>query len=130
MFKSSNVDPDQETLTETAQPAPKLSRWLQSKETRKTDILWTLKCTDLHQSFRDNEHASKLFQNMSLNSNILAQYSLGKIKMAYLITFVLSPYFKDMLLNNIRQSEFFMVMFDEAFNDIFQIEQMDILVRF
>ena len=35
-----------------------------------------------------------------------------------------------MLLNEIRQSEFFMVIFDETFNDIFQKEQMDILVRF
>ena len=50
--------------------------------------------------------------------------------MAYLTTFGISPYFKDMLLNNVRQSEFFMIIFDEAFNDILQKEQMDILVRF
>lgn len=50
--------------------------------------------------------------------------------MAYLTSFRLSPYFKDMLLNNVRQSEFFMIIFDEAFNDILQKEQMDILVRF
>ena len=71
--QSSNVDPDQETLTKTAQPAPKLSRWLQSKETRKAEILWTLKSTQEHQSFRDNEHTSKLVQNMFWDSNIAAQ---------------------------------------------------------
>lgn len=125
-----NCQTDQHNITEIVQPAPPLSRWLQSKESRKAEILWTLKCVQNHQSFRDNEHTSQLFQNMFWDSNIARQYSLGKTKMAYLTTFGLSPYFKDMLLNNVRQSDFFMVIFDEAFNDILQKEQMDILVRF
>ena len=129
-------DPDSQTqqqnINETVQPAPPLSRWLQAKESRKAEILWTLKCVENHQSFRDNEHTSQLFQNMFWDGNIARQYmySLGKTKMAYLTTFGLSPYFKDMLLNNVGQSEFYMIIFDEAFNDILQKEQMDILVRF
>ena len=121
---------DQNSVNETAQPAQSLSKWLQSKESRKAEILWTMKCIEKHLSFRDNEHIPELFKHMFWDSNIARQYSLGKTKMAYLITFGLGPYFKDMMLKNIKQSDFFMVIFDEAFNDILQKEQMDILVRF
>ena len=94
---------EQQNGFETPQPAPNLSKWLQSKESRKAELLWTLKCVENHQLFRDNEHTSQLYKNMFWDSNIAKQHSLVKTIMGYLTSFGLAPYFKYMLVKKIRQ---------------------------
>lgn len=110
--------------------APVLNKWLQSKETRKAEILWALKCVQSHLSFRSNDGVSELFQAMFWDSNIAKNYSCGRTKQSYLITFGIAPFFKDMLVDDIRKSDFYTVIFDESFNQLLQKEQMDILIRF
>lgn len=128
---ASTVDNDNNvTAVEGPKPAPIISKWLQSKESRKAEIIWTLSCVQDHYSFRSSENKSELFRKMFWDSNIAQQYSLGKTKQSYLLTFGLAPYFKDLLVDTLKLSSFFTVIFDEAFNDVLQKEQMDILVRF
>ena len=55
---------------------------------------------------------------------------MGKTKQSYLVTFGLAPYFKEMLTEAIKDCTDVTVIFDEAFNDALQKEQMDILLRF
>ena len=113
-----------------ASSAPTLSRWIQNKETRKAEILWALKCVLSHYSFNSNEDISALFGQMFWDSNIAKNYSCSRSKLAYLITFGIAPYFNEMLLNSVKQSSCYMVIFDESFNDLLQLDQMDVFVRF
>ena len=122
--------PPIESPTPAVPAAPTLSKWMQSKESRKAEILWTLSCVQDHFSFRSNENKTELFRKMFWDSNIAQQYSLGKTKQSYLLTFGLAPFFKDLLLDTLKLNSFFTVIFDEAFNEALQKEQMDILVRF
>ena len=112
------------------QPVPQLDRWLQSKATRKAEILWAIKCVQSHHSFRTNEDISKLLKVMFYDSHIAANYECGRTKQGYLITFGLAPYFRDILVRDIRNCDSYTVIFDEAFNSTMQKDQMDILVRF
>ena len=108
--------------------APTLSRWLQNKETRKGEILWALKCVLSHYSFKYNEDTSPLFAHIFWDSNIAKNYSLCRTKLAYLVTFGLAPSFREMLAKSVRQSNCCMIIFDESFNELFQLDQMDVLV--
>ena len=66
--------------------------------------------------FHDNEIASKV--------------STSKTKCGYFISFGISPYIKDSVIKFIKASPFFTVLFDESLNEMLQIEQMDIYVRY
>ena len=112
-----------------ATAAPPLSTWLQSKEVRKAEVLWALHSVKHHYSLRSSETLSQLFQAMFCDSNIAQAYSCSRTNLSYLIVFGIAPYFKELLVKNIRESDYYTVIFDEAFNKVFQSDQMDILVR-
>jgi hypothetical protein len=110
--------------------APNIAKYLQTKETRKAEILWALKCVMNHFSFSSNEDMSELFRTMFYDSNIAKNYSCSRTKMAYLITFGIAPAFKDNLVKTVRERDVYTIMFDEAFNTVLQLDQMDFVVRF
>ena len=51
-------------------------------------------------------------------------------KCTYYINFGIAPYFKDLLLEEIKSAKFIVVSYDETLNTILKKEQIDILVRF
>ena len=63
-------------------------------ETLKAEILWALKATMSHYSYKSCEGTSKLFQAMFPDSRIASQFSCGEKKCAYLICFGLAPHFR------------------------------------
>ena len=50
--------------------------------------------------------------------------------MSYLITFGIAMAFRENLVDSVRQQDVYGISFDEAFNKILQLDQMDIMVRF
>ena len=120
---------NQGTPVETAS-ALTLSRWLQNKAKRKTEILLALKYVLCRYSFKSNDDTSALFAHMFCDSYITKNYSLNRTKLGYLITFGLAPYFEETLQKSVKQSSCFKVVFDESFNDLLQLDQMDVLVIF
>ena len=57
-------------------------------------------------------------------------FQLGKTKCGYLITYGISPFFKDELIKTIKSAPFLSVSFDESMNRVFQEEPMDVVIRF
>ena len=96
----------------------------------KAEILWCLKTVLSHSSFRSCENISKLFSVMFSDSDIAKSFSLGKTKCAYFINFGIAPYFRDLLLKELKSSKYIVVSYDESLNAFLEEEQMDILVRF
>ena len=67
---------------------------------------------------------------MFTDSKIVKSFQLSKTKCGYIINFGLAPYFKDLLLKEIKASDCFGVSFDESMNKVLQEEQMDVHIRY
>ena len=64
------------------------------------------------------------------DSQIAKKFSLGKTKCAYLISFGLAPYFKNLLLERVKNSQDYVLLFDESLNKTTQQKQLDVYVRY
>ena len=67
---------------------------------------------------------------MFKDSKIAQDFKMSKTKCSYLINFGLAPRFRDVLFNNIKESPYFSVAFDEALNKCLQKQQMDVVIRY
>ena len=67
---------------------------------------------------------------MFSDSEIAKSFKLSKTKCGYFINFGLAPYFKDLLVKEIKAANIFVVPFDESLNKVLQEEQMDVQVRY
>ena len=64
-----------------------------SKSIADTEILWSLKCVELHLSAYSNIGMNELFRKMFCDSQIAEGYSLSESKYRYVTTFGLGPHF-------------------------------------
>ena len=96
----------------------------------RSEIWWALKTVELKFSLRSCEGASALFREMCPDSKIADNFSLSKTKCNYILNFGLAPFFKIILLIEIKKSSYFTTIFDESLNKKFQRGQMGILTRF
>ena len=64
------------------------------------------------------------------DSEISFNLKLGKTKCAYLMNYGIAPHFKSNLLKSINNSSFYSLSFDESLNNVLQICQMDINIRY
>ena len=64
------------------------------------------------------------------DSNIAQKMTCGPTKLAYLICFGIAPYFRELLLADLKEAPCFAVIFDESLNQELQKEQMDFVVRY
>ena len=96
----------------------------------KAEILWAIKSVMSHFSFRASSDIRGLFQNMFPDSAIAKNFACGKTKINYLICFGIVPYFREKLLQKIKEAECLMVSLDDCLNTDFQKEQMDITVHY
>ena len=54
----------------------------------------------------------------------------GPTKLSYLICFGIAPYFKQQLLNELKEAQCIVISFDESLNTELHEEQMDFVVRY
>ena len=96
----------------------------------KSEIYWTCGTVSSHMSIRQAESCQKLFGKMFPDSKYAENFSVYKNKHSYLATHGLYPYFKDQLTQDLCNSDFFSVSFDESLNKVAQKTQMDIHVKY
>ena len=83
-----------------------------------------------HLSYNLYSNIKELFNVMFPDSNIVAQFSLGKTKCRYMILFGLAPYFKNALIKDNNNSLYYSLSFGESLNSIVQKFQTDIHIRY
>ena len=64
------------------------------------------------------------------DSNVAKRFTCAPIKCAYLIRFGLDPYFKNKLVDAVREAACYTISLEESLNKVSQTGQMDIVVRF
>ena len=97
----------------------------------KAEILWAMKSTAAHFSFRSSEGTSDLFKAMFPDSEIASRFQCGETRCRYLVTFGLAPRFLDMLQSTVRATSDtgYVLLFDESLNKDCQMKQMDVMIR-
>ena len=73
--------------------------------TFRAEVLWTLKVASCHFSLRSCLGLNKLFWSMFTDSEIVKSFQLSKTKCGYIMNFGFAPYFKDLLLKEIKASD-------------------------
>lgn len=98
-------------------------------DTLKSEIIWALKVMKSHYSYKSCEDISQILRMMFPDSEIAKQFSCGERICAYLCCFGIAPHFKDMLFQQIKKEDCFVLLFDESLNHKTKNKQMDIHVR-
>ena len=95
---------------------------------KRWDIIWTLKTVSSGYSSNSSKYIWKLFYAMFPDSKIAKDVRLGADKVKYVINFGIEPVFKNTLIESIMKSEFYVVSFNESWNDNTQNYEMDLLI--
>lgn len=134
--ETTNQDTNQ---TEPSNPCPSalkqgsassLVSFFAKDDVTKADIKWALNVVQNRLSLNSCENISDTFRDMFPDSRIASKFQLGATKCTYIINRVLSPYFDDLLLVQLRTCQNIVVCFDEAMNKVVQRGQVDLFIRF
>ena len=94
------------------------------------EIRWAFKTVESKFSLCFCEGTNALFCEMFPDRKIAHSFILSRTKCNYILIFGLAPFFKAILLIEIKKSPYFTTIFDESLNKKLQRGQMDILIRF
>ena len=95
-----------------------------------TEIRWCLKNLMSSYSFRSCDGLADLFRSMFPVSTIAEKFCLQKDKWACFINYGIAPYFHSILINTVKDSEFYAISFNESLNTVIQMGHMDLAVNF
>ena len=99
-------------------------------EQHKAEILWALKSVVSHFPYNSAVNIVDVFRAMFPDSAIAQKMQCGPTKLSYLICFGIAPYFKQQLLNELKEMQCFVISFDESLNSELHQEQMDFIVKY
>ena len=95
------------------------------------EVLWLPKVVKNHFTLHSCLGLNDLFKsNMFPHRKIAKTFKLSKTKSRFLISFKLSPLFKNVLLKSINASPYFVLLYDDSINKILQNEPMDLHARY
>ena len=73
---------------------------------------------------------TKLFQIMFPGSGIARSFTCAKTKYSYMIVYGLAPYFQSCLLDDLRNSAYHVISYDECLSSVLYFGQMDFAIPF
>ena len=100
------------------------------QETIKAEIMWRLQVFMSNHSFRSCEETSSLFTALFPDSEIARDFSLGRTKVSYNLTYGLAQYVRTLLLDDLKETKFYSLSFDESYNKIMKKGHMDLIIRY
>ena len=117
-------------ITHSADSTLTTGKTVTGTDTLSAEVLWALKCCVSHYSYKSCSDAGAIFQKMFPDSKIAQSFTLGKTKCSYILKFGIAPYVKSLLVQSVKDSGDYVLMFDESLNRITQEKQMDVWVRY
>ena len=98
-----------------------LDKFVVSEAATDAEIMWVLKNVVSSYSFCSCDGLTDLFGSMFPDSTIAEKVCLQKDKCAYFIDYGITPHFRSILMNNLNDSEFYMISIDESLNTVIQM---------
>ena len=80
------------------------------------EIRWVLKVLISHLSYRSCLNLNSLFATMFPDSLIAKSFKLSKTKCTYYVVYGLAPHLKELLVQNIKLTPYYSILFDESLN--------------
>ena len=77
--------------------------------------------------YSSNSNAD-LFRCIFSDSDVARRYQLGPDKLRYSVNFGIGPHFKNILMDNVKKSDYFVISFHKSLNPL--TSEMDLLVRY
>ena len=62
--------------------------------------------------------------------SIAKSFQMGQCRLMYLVNYGLAQYFKNDLIDKVKECEVFVVSFDESLNSVTYMCQMDLMLRY
>ena len=125
----SSVAPVSTASSGNARPVTPCSQFAVQNDATKSEILRALHICYKRLSYHSYSELGLLFQDMFPDSLIAKPLTIGKTKMAYNITYGLSPYFHSQVEQLVSSAKYIAVCFAESLREVIQKEQMNICVR-
>ena len=120
----------QDSAEEVAAASSTLLRHVFSEAVLGAEVLWALKTCVSHYSNNSCTDGGPLFRKVFPDSEIASRFTCGETKCSYLLKFGVAPYFKQLLLDAVKCSPLYVILFDESLNKSTQEKQMDVHVRY
>ena len=92
--------------------------------------MFTLKSIISNWSANSIDCMSQLFQCLFTDSEIAKDFQLSRTKLTYITNFSIAPYFRQLLIDELKNCNYYSLCSDESLNDFTQTCQMDINIRF
>ena len=102
----------------------------QDSSVQKAEIMWALKHAQIGFSDNSCKGIVSLFQSMFPDSQIVQKIKLEPNKLKYVVNYEVAPYVKNILEDDVKNSDWHVVSFDESMNDVTHTSEMDICLRF
>ena len=96
----------------------------------KAEIRRALESLLSNYSFNSCSIKTELFAAMFSSSTISKQFSMGKTKCAYYLTYGMASYFKDIYLQSLNRFHFTAVSFNESYNNLLKQGEINLHVRY
>ncbi|CAF1507253.1 unnamed protein product [Rotaria sp. Silwood1] len=95
----------------------------------KAEILWALNIAQRGFSYSSCNELNNMFSSMFPDSSIAAKFSIQSNKMSYVISHGLGPYFKKKIIDDVKKTDKFVLIFDEQTNNQNK-KQLDMWFRY
>ena len=90
---------------------------LNDSERWKFEIIWALKYVCIGYSNITSSDI-KVFSTIFPDSNVAQSSELGPDKLKYIHNFRVAPHFKDVLKEMLKNSDLYIILFDESLSDV------------
>ena len=103
---------------------------MKNKAVTRAEIRWVLKVVMSNLSLNSCKQIADLFGSMFPDSSVAKGFTLNPSKCSHVICHGIAPFFKTLLLDELKEALFYIMSYDKSLNHITQTDQMDLIVRF
>ena len=107
-----------------------LDKMLINSSVLQAEVRWALKVDMSRYSKSSCNDVTELFKIMFPDSDIAKSFTCAKTKCRYMIVYGLAPYFQSCLLDDLKDSAYHVISYDECFSSALHFGQMDFAIRF
>jgi hypothetical protein len=100
-----------------------------SDQVTRAETLWAMNAARHGYSYLSCDESGDLFKKMFPDSNIAQQFKMERVKLSYVISHGLGPFFHRDLIRDIKQCDRFVLCFDEQKNHQ-NSKQLDFLLKY
>ena len=124
----SKGSPESPGASSTSTCSSALDKFVVPEAVTDAEIKWCLENVVSSYSFYSCDGLADLFSSMFPDSTIAEKFCLQKDKCAYFINYGTAPHFCSVLMNHVKDSEFYAISFDESLSTVIQMGNMDLVM--